>query len=283
MRVAVDGNARLQGRARCDRSHRLRFEQDMTSSADSARCYRDLRSFGRRKGRKLGAAQQGLLDELLPKLRLDPAEAGSAGEAGEGCQDVQALARLFNRDLPPSSSRQKPQPVWLEIGFGGGEHLVWQASNNPHVNFIGCEPFVDGVVKVLRAVESRKLSNIRLYDDDARALLRRLPAASIDRGFLLFPDPWPKKRQQKRRLVSTATLDLLGRVMTPGAELRIATDIADYARAILLAVMTHPEFEWLVTGPDDWRKRPADWPQTRYEQKARRAGRRCSYFSFRRR
>lgn len=246
----------------------------MTSPSDNGQRRRpDLQSFGRRKGRKLRAAGQRLANELLPKLRIDIAQ------NPQGCQDISELAALFaNRDVAPT----EPPQTWLEIGFGGGEHLIWQARHNRQVNFIGCEPFLDGVVKVLRAIEDEDLCNIRLFDDDARHLLRWLPAASIDRTFLLFPDPWPKKRQQKRRLVSLATLDLLARVMKPDRELRIGTDIADYARAILLAIKQHPQFDWRPSGPQDWRNRPADWPQTRYEQKAEREGRSCSYFSFRR-
>ena len=172
--------------------------------------------------------------------------------------------------------------VWLEIGFGGGEHLIAQAEANPHIGLIGCEPFQDGVAKVIAEIDAKELRNILLHPDDARDLLRWLPAASISRAFILFPDPWPKKRHIKRRLLNPHTLDLLARVMQPGAELRFATDIADYVRTALLAITIHEGFRWPATGPADWRVRPADWPETRYEQKAKREGRRCYYFSFRR-
>ena len=158
--------------------------------------------------------------------------------------------------------------VWLEIGFGGAEHLLWQARHNPEVGLIGCEVFEDGVVKALTGVAEHALANVRLSTDDARDLLRWLPPASLGRVFVLFPDPWPKKRHVKRRLVTRAVLDLLARVMTPRAELRIATDIGDYARTILLAARRHPALAWQAEGPRDWRERPADWPQTRYEAKA---------------
>ena len=125
--------------------------------------------------------------------------------------------------------------MWLEIGFGGGEHLIWQAKANAQVGLIGCEPFRDGIVKALGAIEAEKIGNVRLHAEDARPVLRWLPKASIGRTFILFPDPWPKKRHHKRRLVSEATLAQLARVMRPGAELRIATDIGDYARWILEA------------------------------------------------
>ena len=152
-------------------------------------------------------------------------------------------ARLGELFAPPV------EEVWLEIGFGGAEHLLWQARANPHVGLIGCEPFEDGVVKALSAIEREKLANIRLHADDARPLLRWLPDASIARAFILFPDPWPKKRHHKRRLVSAATLAELARVMRPGAELRIATDIGEYARWILLAVRQQRQLPLDRAGP----------------------------------
>lgn len=168
--------------------------------------------------------------------------------------------------------------VWLEIGFGGGEHLLWQAAHNPGATLIGCEPFEDGVVKVLAAIDEEMRENIRLHMGDARDVLRWLPDAAIDRAFILFPDPWPKKKHRKRRLVNAATLALLARVMKPGAELRIATDIGDYARTMLEAFRAVPQFQWLAESPADWRVRPSDWPETRYEQKAAREGRQRYYF-----
>jgi tRNA (guanine-N7-)-methyltransferase len=174
------------------------------------------------------------------------------------------------------------EEVWLEIGFGGGEHLLWQARNHPSIGLIGCEPFEDGVVKVLSAIDREGLGNVRLHADDARPLLRWLPAASIGRAFILFPDPWPKKRHRKRRLVSAATLTELARSMRSGSELRLATDVADYAHSILVAVGEVGCFRWLADGPSDWRTRTADWPATRYEGKAVAAGRRCTYLRFRR-
>ena len=170
--------------------------------------------------------------------------------------------------------------VWLEIGFGGGEHLVWQAEHNPDVGIIGCEPFEEGVVKVLTLIEAHGIANIRVHPDDVRPLLRWLPEGSLDRAFVLFPDPWPKARHRKRRLVSTPLLDQLARVLKPDAELRLATDIGDYARTMLVALMRHSLFRWTATGPSDWRARPADWPPTRYEAKALREGRRCTYLRF---
>jgi tRNA (guanine-N7-)-methyltransferase len=208
--------------------------------------------------------------EVLPRVAVDLAQSAPA-----------SLTELF---APPVAE------VWLEIGFGGGEHLVWQARANPSVGLIGCEPFQDGVVKVLgvieaateTSIETGALANIRVLADDARPLLRWLPSASIGRAFILFPDPWPKARHRKRRLVSEATLGELARVLRPGAELRLATDDGDYAGAMLLAIGRQAYFQWTANGPDDWRRRPADWPPTRYEEKALREGRRCYFLSFHR-
>ncbi len=220
----------------------------------------DIRSYGRRHGRKFSPRQQRLLAEELPRVAVDPASPPPARA----------------EDLFPAPVRD----VWLEIGFGGGEHLVWQAEQNSDVGLIGCEPYLDGVVKVLDAKEAKRLRNIKLLADDARPLLRWLPEASIGRVFILFPDPWPKTRHHKRRLVSAAFLRTLARVMKPGAELRIGTDIGDYARTTLIAIRDTPAFRWQACGPSDWRRRPPDWPPTRYEQKAIAAGRRPVYLRF---
>ncbi len=173
--------------------------------------------------------------------------------------------------------------IWLEIGFGAGDHLAWQALRNSEVGLLGCEPFVEGVANLLSRIERDALRNIRILDDDARLLLDALAPASLDRVFILFPDPWPKTRHHKRRIVTTETLDCLARAMRPGAELRLATDHADYAAWMLAHATDHPDFAWTARRPADWRVRPADWPGTRYEAKADLQGRRSCYFSFRRR
>jgi tRNA (guanine-N7-)-methyltransferase len=230
------------------------------SAADDDR--HDLRSFGRRRGRKPSARQAALLANLYPQRALPLADPPPV-----------PLAELF---APPVTE------VWLEIGFGGGEHLVWQATHNPRVGLIGCEPFQDGVVKVLSAIESAGIRNIHLHADDARPVLRWLPAAALGRAFILFPDPWPKKRHHKRRLITVGTLGELARAMRLGAELRIATDIGEFATAILRTIRQQGSFRWIAGGPSDWRERTADWPPTRYEQKAIDAGRTCYYFRFQR-
>ena len=197
----------------------------------------DLRSYGRRRGRAPSRRQAELWRDVLPRVAVDLAQPAPA-----------SLTDLF---APPV------EDVWLEIGFGGGEHLVWQARANPGVGLIGCEPFQDGVVKVLSAIgREAALANIRVLADDARPLLRWLPSASIGRAFVLFPDPWPKARHRKRRLVSEATLGELARVLRPGAELRLATDDGDYAGAMLLAIGRQAYFQWTANGPDDWRRAP---------------------------
>lgn len=220
--------------------------------------------WGRRQGPKLRPGRRSLLDERLPEVGVTLPEGG-------GRLDPQAL-------FGDGSSR----PVWLEIGFGGGEHLAWQAAANPGVGLVGVEPFVNGVARLLSLLEARGLANVRVLMDDARLLLAALPDASINRAFVLFPDPWPKLRHHKRRIVNRGTAAGLARVLGPGAELRVATDDPDYARWILEALLAEPRLEWLAERAADWRERPADWPATRYEEKALAAGRRPTFLRFRR-
>ncbi|MFZ1104500.1 MAG: tRNA (guanosine(46)-N7)-methyltransferase TrmB [Hyphomicrobiaceae bacterium] len=222
----------------------------------------DLRSYGRRRARAPSGRQQALWREVLPRVAVP--------------EDAAALASPAALFAPPV------REVWLEIGFGGGEHLVWQAKAHADMGLIGCEPFEDGVIKLIGAIEREGLANVRVCAEDARPLLRRLPEASLGRVFILFPDPWPKKRHHKRRIVSAATLAEVARVLRPGGELRIATDVGAYASVILDVAQRRPELRWTAQGPQDWRRRPPDWPQTRYEAKAVAAGRRCYFFRFER-
>jgi tRNA (guanine-N7-)-methyltransferase len=168
----------------------------------------------------------------------------------------------------------------LEVGFGGGEHLAEQARRHPDTGFIGCEPFENGVAKLLTQVQASGLRNVRVVPDDARDILVRLPDASLSFVFVLFPDPWPKLRHHKRRFIQTRTLDQIHRLLKPGGELRIATDHTDYGQWALMHLMRDNRFEWAATRAADWRVRPDDWVPTRYEQKALKAGRSCIYLRF---
>jgi tRNA (guanine-N7-)-methyltransferase len=221
------------------------------------------RIYGRRRGRPLRPGRQHLTETLLPQLAIALPE--------HGLLDPTAL---FARPVVQT---------WLEIGFGAGEHLAEQAEQHPDIGFIGCEVFENGVARLLGEIDRRGLSNIRIFADDARLLLDALPERSVGRVFILFPDPWPKQRHHKRRLVAPATLDRLAVLMPLGAELRLATDDRDYLVWMLEHVTAHPDFSWLARRPADWRNRPADWPATRYEQKARAAGRNPAFLRFVRR
>ena len=186
--------------------------------------------------------------------------------------------------MEPRAAFSAPRrAVWLEIGFGGGEHLAAQAECHPEIGFIGCEVFEPGIAGLLGHIQCHHLDNIRIFAGDARLMIAALRPSSIDRVFILFPDPWPKRRHEKRRLVSRETLDALAVIMTDGAELRLATDDGNYLNWMLERVTEHPLFEWLVRGPGDWRNRPKDWAPTRYEQKTRAAGRAPTFLRLRRR
>jgi tRNA (guanine-N7-)-methyltransferase len=220
---------------------------------------------GRRKARPLRPGQQRAMEELLPRLQLPlPAE-------GE-------------RPLDPFAAFDpRPAALWLEIGFGAGEHLAWQAAQNPDVGLIGAEVFQDGVARLLKRVEEEGLeANVRLHHGDGRALLDLLPDACLARVFVLFPDPWPKTKHHKRRIVQQAQLDQIARVLVDGGELRLATDDPSYQRWMLIECQRHPAFQWTARRPADWQQRGADWPATRYEQKAVGEGRTPIFLRYRR-
>jgi tRNA (guanine-N7-)-methyltransferase len=216
--------------------------------------------YGRRKGHRLRATQAGLFDTLLPRLAVDVAAPAD-------------VAALFPH---------RPQEIRLEIGFGGAEHLVAQAQRCPHVGFIGCEPFVNGMAKALAAIDALKLDNIRLHHGDATELLAWLPSASLHRIDLLYPDPWPKRRHWTRRFVQDANVVALARVLRSGAELRFASDWPDYVAWTLERMLRSPAFAWTAERADDWRMPWADFLRTRYEAKAVRQGRVPCYLTFRR-
>ena len=217
--------------------------------------------FGRRSGKRLHKGQDQLFREVLPALEI---------KLGEGEVDPQAL---FGG---------KAARVTLEIGYGGGEHLARQARQNPETGFIGCEVFSGGIAKLLQHIDEQALENVRVFTDDALKLLVKLPAASIDEAYLLYPDPWPKTRHWKRRFVSDENLRRLARVMKPGAPFRFASDIDSYVGWTLAHARRSPEFEWTAEAANDWREPWAGWPGTRYEAKAIREGRRGVYLTFRR-
>lgn len=221
------------------------------------------RLYGRRKGRPLRKRKAGLIEDALPRLTITLSGA------------LPAPAALFSQPV---------DDVWLEVGFGGGHHLAWQAAQNRGVGVIGCEPFVNGVAGLLALVEEQNLyDNVRILPDDARPLLDALPDASIGRAFVLFADPWPKKRHWDRRFIGPENLARLSRVLKDGAELRLASDDMGLVRWMLEHTVNHPDFEWTARSPQDWRARPADWPPTRYEEKALIAGRQPVFLRFVRR
>jgi tRNA (guanine-N7-)-methyltransferase len=219
--------------------------------------------YGRRKGRPLRKGRQFLFDELLPRIAIPPSEAGALDPA-----------TLF---VP------EKRATWLEIGFGGGEHLAHQAASHPDVGVLGCEVFEAGIASALSHIAERNLENVRIHPEDARVLLGALKPQSLERVFLLFPDPWPKRRYAKRRFVNRGNLDRLAELIVPGGELRIASDDPIYIEWTLQHVPVHPAFQWLAQSPADWRQRPADAIETRYEKKAREADRVPHFFSFARR
>lgn len=261
--------------------------------------HRPLRSYGRTKARTLKPRQAGLVDTLLPHLALDVSEAidvealfsepsppRGAGAGGGGRSDALSFAGASTSARPPSQpspARGEGSVTVLEIGFGGGEHLAEQARAHREAGIIGCEIFLNGIATLLAQIDAHDLKNVRIYPEDARDLLDALPERSLDRVFLLFPDPWHKRRHAERRFIQAANLDLLARLMKPGAEFRVASDDPIYIGWALAHLTAHPAFQWIARRPQDWRDRPADWPPTRYEAKALRAGRKPAYFRFLRR
>ncbi|MCF2870823.1 tRNA (guanosine(46)-N7)-methyltransferase TrmB [Octadecabacter sp. G9-8] len=220
--------------------------------------------YGRLKGKHLKDSQKGYLDEDLAAL-----SPGAVSWDDNPTRDNLDLGALFGgRD------------VWLEVGFGGGEHVIHQAAENPDVGIIGCEPYINGVAMLLGKVRKASVENLRIYPGDVRDMFDVLPDATISKAFLLYPDPWPKSRHHRRRFVTPEHLEPLARVLKPGAEFRVATDIKDYVRQTLEEV-PKAGFEWLAQEAQDWRDPWGDWISTRYEQKAFREGRTAHYLTFR--
>jgi len=218
--------------------------------------------FGRRKGHALRPRQSALLDTLLPRLAI---------ELGE--------------PAPPDLAKLYPGPVdgvRLEIGFGGGEHMIAEAEQHPRIGFIGVEPFVNGMAKALAAIEAKTLGNIRLHFGDVVFLLEWLPVGSLMRVDLIYPDPWPKRRHWKRRFVQDRSVAEIARILRPGGEFRFVTDVPDYAAWTLRRLLHSPDFAWSAERADDWRQPWPGFAGTRYEAKAKREGRVPCYLIFRR-
>jgi len=215
---------------------------------------------GRRRGRPLRPRRSELVETLLPRLRVPlPTDGGPLDPA-----------LLFD---------PRPDAVWLEIGFGGGEHLAAVAEAAPRVGVVGAEPFLNGVASLLDLADRRGLANVRIHPDDARPLLDALAPGSIDRCYLLYPDPWPKKRHAGRRFVGPENLDRLARALADGAELRMATDVPELAAWMAEQVRAHPAFDGPPADPDAWAALPEGWTRTRYEAKALAAGRTPAYLA----
>ncbi|MEL7525324.1 MAG: tRNA (guanosine(46)-N7)-methyltransferase TrmB [Pseudomonadota bacterium] len=218
--------------------------------------------FGRRKGKPLSPRREALMENELPRLALDL-----------GVQAPGDPRDLFEGNVAD---------ICLEVGFGGGEHLLHRARTNPQTGFIGVEPFVGSMAKAVAAVVDEGLANVRLYEDDAVNVLDWLPEASLDLAYQLYPDPWPKKRHWKRRFINQDNLDRYARVLKPGSEFRFASDIDTYIDWTLRHCRDHAQFEWLAETATDWKTPWQGWPGTRYEAKAIREGRTGRYLTFRR-
>lgn len=215
------------------------------------------RTFGRAKGRPLSPAQAAKFETLYPALKIDT-----------------------SRPNAPLAGLDDFSDIWFEIGFGGAEHIVWQALNTPDIVILGAEPFEPGVAKALTAIQENTLHNIRLYHGDARDVLGALPDGCLGKVFVLFPDPWPKSKHHKRRLINDAFVQEVHRVLRPGGEFRFGSDIIHYVDWALTRISRHGGFDWQPAGHQDWRKRGEDWPQTRYLSKALREGRSGHFFTF---
>jgi len=221
--------------------------------------------YGRLKGKGLRQSQEAYLDEDLAGL-----------SPGAVDWDVNPDRKPLDIDALFGG-----KPLWVEIGFGGGEHLIHMAKTYPSVGIIGCEPYINGVAMLLGKIREAGVTNLAVHPGDARDLFDVIPAGTVQKAFLNYPDPWPKKRHHRRRFVTPEHLEPLFEIMAEGSELRVSTDIEDYVRQTLQEV-PKAGFEWLAEGPDDWRTAWDDWISTRYEQKALREGRTPHYLTFRR-
>ena len=219
---------------------------------------KNFRFYGRRKGRPLGQSMKRRIDEVLPELVFDPL-------------------------VSPNIQFGRNAECYLEIGFGGGEHLAELASLMPDCDFIGAEPFINGVASLLRHIDEQQLNNIRIWPDDVRLILPAIDTARLAGVFIMFPDPWPKRRHAGRRILQPDLLDQLAMIIRPGGKLVLASDDSIAKSWLLQTAIAHFGFVWTARRPADWRQRPADLPETRYMKKADKADRQSSWFQFRRR
>ena len=218
-----------------------------------------LRFYARRSGHALSKRKRDLIREVLPSLLIDP-----------NVSDIFSPSQLFKPDTE----------IWMEIGFGAGEHLAYQALKNPEIGFIGCEPYVNGVASLLDHIDKKCLSNIRIYNDDVRKLIKKSEPMQLNQVFLFFSDPWPKKRHHSRRFVNNENLSALSSAMKPGAKLKFSSDNNDFVRWSLYQFYKHQDFDWLDEEHKDWSMSFDSSIVTRYESKAIKGGRSCVYFTF---
>jgi tRNA (guanine-N7-)-methyltransferase len=215
--------------------------------------------YGRRKGQKLSQRKLRLLDEVLPRVQIT---------LGDETFD------------PTTLFENPPKEIWLEVGFGKGEHLAARAAANPDVGFIGCEPFLNGIAGLVTKIHEQNLKNVRIFPDDARLVLDKLPNDSLSRFFLIHPDPWPKARHANRRFLSQVNLDRIARVLKKGGEFFVSTDHSVYKTWVMLQMQNRQDFRWTAEKAAHWQTPPKDWPGTRYEAKAQAEDIDCAYFSF---
>lgn len=225
---------------------------------------KDLPSFGRRQGRKLRTVKQDLLREVLPGYLLTTEENSNPSEARREAGGSEALGAC-------------PQKTWIEIGFGGGEHIHQLALQRPEANIIGGEPYLHGICNLLKLLQTQPAHNLRIVPDDIRPVMQALPAGSVERVYLLFPDPWRKLRHHKRRIFNHHFLDEVARLLPPGGILQLATDHRDYSVWMLEHLLTRKDFRWQANSCHDWQNPPEGWISTRYEQKAKAQGRDAVY------
>ena len=218
--------------------------------------YKDLRYYGRRIGHRLSLNKKQKFEKIFPKLRI---------ELDKSNESTKSLFRPDGRK------------TWLEIGFGSGENLLHQINKYHKINFIGCEPYINGLASLVCNIKEKDYDRVKLFNDDVNILLRRLPNKSVNNLFVLFPDPWPKMRHHKRRLIKPVIIEIFSRILDKGAKVFIATDDMNYMKNILISFINNKNFNWLISKPSDLFERPNILVKTRYENKALNKGIRPAY------